>query len=86
MTTVVVKLDDETLHDLDDLARDSSRSDVLRKAVRQYVARAKLEKRRREVREFMRNEAARREMSRMAEADMDEAARLLKRAEDEHAR
>lgn len=85
MAPITIKLDDETLRGLDELAHGSTRSDVVRKAVVQYIAKAKLEKRRQEVQVYARDEAVRSEMSRMAEADIDESIAVLARLERENA-
>ena len=77
MKTVVAKLDDETVRELDSLAVGSSRSDVIRDAIRRYIAAAKIELRRRQVEEFVRSSDERNRMRELAESDMDEAAELL---------
>ena len=83
MKPIVAKLDDETLRELDDLAKGTSRSQVIREAVREYITVRKVERRRREVEEYMRTSGERQAMRDLAEANMDHAAELLHRVEHE---
>jgi predicted transcriptional regulator len=85
LRTIVAKLDDETCRQLDEMAGDRPRSEIVRTAIRQFLARQRFEKRKREVEEYMRTRTAgEAEMMReLAEADMDHAAELLARVESE---
>ena len=83
MRTIVAKLDDSTADALDELAQGSSRSEVVRTAIRQFLARQRIEKRKREVEEYMRASGESEMMKELAEADMEHAAELLARAESE---
>lgn len=82
---IVAKLDEETVKELDKLAEGTSRSEVVREAVRQYIYKRKIDQRRQEVEEYMRTatDHERKLMRELAESDMDEAAELLWRAENE---
>lgn len=81
MNTLTVKIDDETLRALDEVANGRPRSEVLRKALRQYTARQKLEYRRRQVEEYEQTSGETEDMSRLAESDIEESGELLTRAE-----
>jgi metal-responsive CopG/Arc/MetJ family transcriptional regulator len=81
MGTIIAKIDEETLRALDEMSGGGPRSEVIRKALRQYVARHKLEERRRQVEEYVSSGGEAQEMSRLAESDIDEAAELLRKAE-----
>lgn len=83
MKPVVAKLDEETIREIDDLAKGSSRSDVVREAVRQYICTQKVARRKREVEEYMRRAEDREAMKCLAGSDMDHAAELLDRTESE---
>ena len=83
MKTIVAKVDDETLRQLDEVAGDESRSEVVRAALRDYIAKHRIERRRHEVEEYMRTSGEREAMGQLAEVDMDHAAELLARAESE---
>ena len=83
MKPIVAKLDDETLRQLDDLAKGTSRSQVVREAVREYIVSRKMAIRRREVEEYMATSSERGAMRELAEANMDHAAELLYRVEHE---
>lgn len=79
--TVVAKLDEETLKQLDKLAEGTSRSEVVREAVRQYICTRKIDRRRQEVEAYNRSTREREAMRQLAESDMAEAADLLQQAE-----
>ena len=83
MKTIVVKVDDETYRQLKETAGEESRSEIVRAALRDYLAKQRIGKRRREVEEYMRLSGERTAMKRLAEADMDHAAELLERVETE---
>ena len=83
MKPMVAKLDEETIRELDEIAKVSTRSDVIREAVRQYICAHKISRRRREVEEYMRRTKDGEAMKCLAESDMDHAAELLDRAESE---
>ena len=83
MKTIVAKLDDDTFRQLEELAEDQSRSEVVRTAIREFIARQRIERRGREVEEYMRTSGESETMRQLAEADMDHAADLLARAEGE---
>ena len=83
MKAIVAKLDDETASALDELAQGSSRSEVIRTAIRQYLAAQRIGQRKREVEEYMRTSGESQMMRELAEADMDHAADLLARTESE---
>jgi metal-responsive CopG/Arc/MetJ family transcriptional regulator len=83
MKPIVAKLDDDTIRELDHLAQGSSRSEVVREAVREYIVSRKMAIRRREVEEYMRTSGERQAMRDLAESDMDHAAELLYRVEHE---
>jgi len=80
---IVAKVDEKTLKELDTLAEGTSRSEVVREAVRQYIYRRKMDKRRQEVEEYMRTATDQEFLRQLAESDMDEAAELLRRVEEE---
>lgn len=81
MRSIIAKFDDDTVRELDELAKNSTRSEVLREAVRHYIAVHRIEQRRREVEEFIRSGGDREAMRQLAESDMDNAADLLRRVE-----
>jgi predicted transcriptional regulator len=83
MKTIVAKLDDDTFRQLEELARDQSRSEVVRTAIREFIAKQRIERRRREVEEYMRTSGESKMMREIAEDNMDHAAELLARAESE---
>lgn len=83
MVSVVAKIDEETLGALDKLCAGKSRSEIIRKALRQYVARHKLEERKQKVLEYMKDSSESEAMRQLAESGIDEAAELLQRAETE---
>lgn len=80
---IVAKLDEETVKELDKLAEGTSRSEVVREAVRQYIYKRKIDQRRQEVEEYMRTATDRELMKELAEASAIEAAELLERVERE---
>ena len=81
--TIVAKLDEKTLEELDKLAEGTTRSEVVREAVRQYIYTRKIDQRRREVEEYNRTATDREFLRQLAESDMPEAAELLRRVEGE---
>ena len=81
MKTVIAKIDDETVRELDRLAGERSRSDLLREAIGQYIARRRIDERRAQVEAYMRSASEQRSMRELAESDMDHAADLLARTE-----
>ncbi len=83
MKPIVTKFDEETIRELDELAEGSSRSDMVREAVRQYICTQKVARRKREVEEYMRQAKDREALKCLAESDMDHAAELLDRTESE---
>ena len=83
MKPIVAKLDEETIRELDYLAQGSSRSEVVREAVREYIVSRKMAIRRREVEEYMATSNEREFMRELAEANADHAAELLDRVEHE---
>ena len=80
---IVAKLDEKTIEELDRLAEGTTRSEVVREAVRQYICNRKKEKRRQEVEEYMRTATDRKLMRELAEASAIEAGKLLQRLEHE---
>lgn len=85
MRTIVAKIDDETFEQLEKLSGGRQRSDTVRSAIKHYIAAQRIKARRREVEEYMRSRSSdEAKLTRdLAEADMDEAARLLARVENE---
>ena len=83
MRTIVAKLDDETCRQLDEAASGRPRSEVVRTAIRQFLARQRIERRRREVEKYMGTSGESEMMREMAEANVDDAADLLARVERE---
>lgn len=78
---IVAKLDEKTLKELDKLAEGTTRSEIVREAVRQYICTRKMEQRRHEVKEYNRSTNEREFMRQLAESDMPEAAQLLDQVE-----
>ncbi len=85
MRTIVAKLDDETYRQLDEFANGRPRSQIVRTAIEHFLAKQRFEKRKREVEEYMRTRPASEAqlLTDLAEADMDHAAELLARVENE---
>lgn len=83
MKTLTMKIDDDLARELEEIAADGSRSEVIRAAVRQYIASYRIRKRRAEVEAYNRASAEEEPTRELAEADMDEAAQLLDRVETE---
>lgn len=78
---IVTKLDEKTLEELDRLAEGTTRSEVVREAVRQYICARKIDERRQEVEAYNRTRKDQEAMRRLAESDMADAAELLEQAE-----
>jgi len=78
---IVTKLDEKTLEELDRLAEGTTRSEVVREAVRQYIYARKIDERRQEVEAYNRTSKDQEAMRRLAESDMADAAELLEQAE-----
>jgi metal-responsive CopG/Arc/MetJ family transcriptional regulator len=78
---IVAKLDEKTLEELDRLAEGTTRSEVVREAVRQYIYARKIDQRRQEVEAYNRTSKDQEAMRRLAESDMADAAELLEQAE-----
>lgn len=85
MKAITVKLDDETAKDLEALVRErgaESQSDLVRLALRRFIAQERLSRRRLALEQYLRDAEAQKEMADLAETGMDEAAHLLRRVED----
>jgi len=78
---IVARLDEKTLEELDRLAEGTTRSEVVREAVRQYIYARKIDQRRQEVEAYNRTSKDQEAMRRLAESDMADAAELLEQAE-----
>ena len=78
---IVTKLDEKTLEELDRLAEGTTRSEVVREAVRHYICARKIDERRQEVEAYNRTRKDQEAMRRLAESDMADAAELLEQAE-----
>lgn len=85
MKAITVKLDDETARELEALVREKgaeNQSDLVRHALRRFIAQERLTGRRAALSRYLQDTEAQREMSDLADADMEEAARLLRRLEE----
>lgn len=85
MKSITVKLDDETVRELEALVREKgaeSQSELVRQALRRYIAQERLAGRRAALTRYMQDTEAQRRMSDMAEVNVDEAARLLRQVEE----
>jgi len=83
MKTIIARVDDKVADELDQLAKGTTRSELVREAIREYVAHRRIEERRRQVEEYMRTTDEHEWMRELAESDMDHAAELLEREEHE---
>lgn len=86
MKAITVKLDEETLRDLEALSKEkggSNQSDLVRQALRRFIAQERLEARRQALADYVQDREAQRAMAGLADADAAEAAELLRRAEKE---
>lgn len=84
MKAITVKLDDEMLRDLEALVREKgleSQSDLVRQALRRFIAQERLEARRNALSDYIQDREAQRAMADLADADVAEAAEHLGRAE-----
>ncbi len=85
MKAITVKLDDETARELEALVREKgleNQSELVRLALCRFIAQERLAGRRAALAAYVQDMEAQRRMSDLAEADMDEAARLLRRVEE----
>lgn len=85
MKSITVKLDDETVRDLEALVREKgveNQSDLVRQALRRFIAQERLTSRRAALSRYIQDVEAQSRMSDMADVDVDEAAQLLRQVEE----
>lgn len=84
MKSITVKLEDDIVQELQALAKEKgmqSQSDLVRHALRRYIAQERLANRRAALARYIEDVEAQRQMADLAEADVDDAVRLLRRTE-----